>query len=277
MTRHIIEALGKSRIIIEDEKVVDVSKPLVKYCPLFDHHRNVKEITEEFIESNINFRIKDFGMCTYKRQLRMKDFLAFGISEILSTLLKDNVIDCAIMVCEGCGTIIVSESEMAQGVGGRVSGLVETSPIPELIERIGSKNVLDSENASINQIGGIKLAISQGYKNIAVTIAIASDCLKIKEIKKEHPEVNIYTFAVHTTGFSKEDARIIFDNCDVITSCASKHIRDIGDKESVKTVGQSIPIYAGTLKGKEFLELRLDKIGGEKPKKNNPDIPKPLV
>ncbi|MCQ2972719.1 MAG: DUF2099 family protein [archaeon] len=277
MTRHIIEALGKSKIIIENEKVVEVSKPQINYCPLFDHHRCVKEITEEFIENNINFRIEDFGMCTPKRQLKMKDFLAFGISEILSTLIKEKEINCAIMVCEGCGTIIVTESEMAQGVGGRVSGLVETEPIPELIKIVGSENVLDNQNASIDQVKGIELAISQGYKNIAVTIALASDCEKINKIKEENPDVNIYTFAVHTTGLSKEEARIIFDNCDVITSCASKHIRDIGDEESVRTVGQSIPIYSATEKGAEFLELRLSKIGGEKPKKTNPDIPKPLI
>ena len=47
--------------------------------------------------------------------------------------------------------------------------------------------------------------------------------------------------------------------------------------ESIKTVGQSIPIYAKTKKGKEFLEMRLEKIGGEKPKKENPDLPYPLI
>ena len=29
--------------------------------------------------------------------------------------------------------------------------------------------------------------------------------------------------------------------------------------------------------GKRFLELRLEKIGGEKPKKDNPDLPYPLI
>ena len=48
-------------------------------------------------------------------------------------------------------------------------------------------------------------------------------------------------------------------------------------KESIKTVGQSIPIYARTENGKKFLEMRLKKIGGEKPKKDNPDLPHPLI
>ena len=277
MSEHIIEALGLSRITVKDGKVVSVSEPEVEYCPLFDHHRGIKKLTKEVIEKNIQFRIDDFGMCTAKRQLRMKDFLNFGISEIICTLLDEEVIDCVVMVLEGCGTLIVSEPELVQGIGGRVSGLVKTSPIPELIEEIGKENIVDPENASINQIEGIKLAISKGFKNIAVTIAMASDAEKIEKLKQENPDVNIYVFVVHTSKRTPEEARALFDICDVATACASKHMREIGEKESVKIVGQSIPIYARTEDGKRFLEMRLEKIGGEKPKKDNPDLPYPLI
>lgn len=225
----------------------------------------------------MEFRIKDFGMCTKNRQLRMKDHLNFGISEIICTLFKENIIDCAVMVCEGCGTLLIQDGELAQGVGGRVSGLVETSPIPELIERIGAENVLNTKTAEIDQVKGLRKAIRNGYKNIAVTIALASDIEEINRLKEIYPNVNIYVFAVHTTGISKEDARELFDGSDVITACASRHIREIGEKESVKTVGQSIPIYSNTKNGKKFLELRLDHIGGEKPPKENPDLPYPLI
>ena len=277
MSEHVIEALGKSRITIKDGKVVDVTEPEVEYCPLFDHHRGIKKLTKEVIAENIQFRIDDFGMCTPNRQLRMKDFLSFGISEIMCTLLEKQEIDSVVMVLEGCGTIIVNEPELVQGIGGRVSGLVKTSLIPELVPEIGEENVLNPETAEINQVEGIKLAIKQGYKNIAVTITLADDALKINEIKKEYPDVNIYVFVVHTTKTSAEDARILFDSCDVTTGCASKHIREIGEKESLKTVGQSIPIFAKTENGKRFLELRLEKIGGEKPKKENPDLPYPMI
>lgn len=277
MSRHIIEALGLSRITVENGKVVDVTEPQVEYCPLFDHHRGIKKLTKDVIAENIQFRIDDFGMCTPKRQLRMKDFLNFGISEILCTLLEKHEIDSVVMVLEGCGTVIVNEPELVQGIGGRVSGLVETSPIPELVPEIGEKNVLNPETAEIDQIEGIKLAIREGYKNIAVTITLAGDAEKINELKKEYPDVNIYVFVVHTSKRTPEEARILFDACDVATACASKNIREIGDEESIKTVGQSIPIYAKTDDGKRFLELRLEKIGGEKPKKENPDLPYPLI
>ena len=276
MSEHIVEAIGLSKVTIKDGKVIDVSEPKLDYCPLFHHYRGMEKITKEAIWDNIQFRIDDFGMCTANRKLRMKDFLSFGISEIMSTLIEKNVIDCVVMVCEGCGTLIVTESELVQGIGGRVSGLVKTQPIPELFDQLGIENILEPETAKIDQIAGVELAIKQGYKNIAVTIALAQDGLKIQELKKAHPDVNIYTFVVHTSNKTKEEARILFDNCDVATACASKYIREIGDKESLKTVGQSVPIYSKTEDGKKFLEMRLEKIGPKKPKQN-PEIPNPLL
>ncbi|MBQ2635142.1 MAG: DUF2099 family protein [Methanobrevibacter sp.] len=277
MSEHIIEALGLSQITIKDGKVVDVTEPEVEYCPLFDHHRGIKKLTKEVIAENIQFRIDDFGMCTANRQLRMKDFLSFGISEIMCTLLDEGEIDYVVMVLEGCGTVIVTEPELVQGIGGRVSGLVKTSPIPELVPEIGEDNIVNIKTAEINQIEGIKNAIKQGYKNIAVTVALASDIDGINKLKSENPDVNIYVFVVHTSKRSAEDTRKLFDGCDVATGCASKNMREIGYNESVKIVGQSIPIFAKTEDGKRFLEMRLDKIGGEKPKKDNPDLPYPLI
>ncbi|MCC7553286.1 MAG: DUF2099 family protein [Methanobacteriaceae archaeon] len=277
MDEHIIEALGKAKIVIKDGKIKEIGEAQIEYCPLFHKYRNIEKIDKKAINENINFRINDFGMCTPERELRMKDYLSFGISEIISTLLDDEIIDSAIIVCEGCGTIIINEGELVQGIGGRVSGLVKTSPIPEIISKIGKENILNSKTAKIDQIEGLKLAISKGYKNIAITIAIASDAIKINEVKKENPNVNIYSFAVHTTALTKKDAEDLFNNSDVITSCASKYIREIGDNNSLKKVGQSIPIYARTEDGKRFLEKRLEKIGGEKSKKENPPIPDPLI
>lgn len=277
MSEHIIEALGLSRIRIKDGKVIEVSEPEVEYCPLFDHHRGIKKLTPEVIAENIEFRIDDFGMCTPNRQLRMKDYLNFGISEIMSTLLDKNMIDCVVMVLEGCGTLIVNEPELVQGIGGRVSGLVKTSPIPELIAKFDKELIVNPEIAEINQIKGIELAIEHGFKNIAVTVALAEDAEKIKQLQNENPDINIYVFVVHTSKLSAHDARALFDVCDVATGCASKNMREIGEAESVKIVGQSIPIFARTEMGKKFLEMRLDKIGGEKPKKDNPDLPHPLI
>ena len=251
MDKHVIEALGKARVTVQDGKVVDVEEPKIEYCPLFHKHRGIEKLTEEEIRNNIQFRIDDFGMCTKDRVLRLKDFLSFGISEILSTLLDENIIDCVVMVCEGCGTVLVTESELAQGVGGRVSGLVETSPIPELIGQFLPNHVLDEENASIDQVEGFRLAIENGYKNIAVTLCYPEDGVILRELEKE-----LY---------------------DVVTGCASKPIREVGAERALCSVGTSIPIFAASEKGKEFVKLRLDKIGGPKKKTGNSRHPEPLI
>ena len=277
MDKHVIEALGRAKITIQDGKVVDVGEPMIEYCPLFHKHRGIEKLTEDKIAENIQFRIDDFGMCMPNRQLRLKDFLSFGISEILSTLLADNLIDCAVMVCEGCGTVIVTESELAQGVGGRVSGLVETSPIPELIGEFLPNHVWDEENASIDQVEGFKLAIENGYKNIAVTITLPEDGIILRELEKEYDDVNLYLFGVHSTGLTREESEFMFDVCDVQTACANKHLRDIAEEENIFSVGSSIPIYAGSEKGEEFIKLRLDKIGGPKKKTGNSRPPHPLI
>jgi len=280
MDEHIIEAMGKAKVTIKNGEVIKVEDPLIEYCPLFHKHRGIEKLDKESIKENIQFRIDDFGMCSPEREVKMKDFLSFGISETLSTLLDENIIDCAIMVCEGCGTVIVTDSEMAQGIGGRVSGLSKTSLIPEVVKKVGEENVLDKENAKINQIEGIELAKSYGYENIAVTITKGEDGKKIRSLKKEYDEkgenINIYLFAVHNTGVDKEEAEQLFDCCDVVTACASKSVREIGEKIATKKVGESIPIYGATEKGKEFLELRVEKIGGMKSKKD-PKLPKPLI
>ena len=39
--RHVIEAMGKTKVVIEDGKVVSVGKPAVIYCPLFMKHRGI--------------------------------------------------------------------------------------------------------------------------------------------------------------------------------------------------------------------------------------------
>ena len=100
MGRHVTECLGKTRVVIEDGKVVEVGKPRIKSCPLFKKYRGIEEFNEQTIRENIEYRIDKFGMCTENRETRMHYFLSFGISEIMSLALKDGLIDAAVMAAE---------------------------------------------------------------------------------------------------------------------------------------------------------------------------------
>ena len=276
MDEHIIEALGRTRVVVREGKVVEVGEPKINYCPIFDKNRGIKEITSEAVRKNIEFRIKDFGMCTSERKLRMKDFLSFGVSETLSTLLDENMIDCAVIVSEGCGTVILTDPEFVQGMAGRISAFISTTPITQIIETIGPENVFDPETAEINQIKGVLKAIDTGYRNIAVSVVSAEDAKKLRGIEKDNEDVNIYIFAAHVTEMSEEDAKVLFDTADIITSCASKYINEVGKDREVFKVGTSVPIFGPTESGEKFLKTRLEKIGGLK-NKPNAKIPDPLI
>lgn len=276
MDEHVIEALGKAKVKVKNGKVVEVGEPKIDYCPIFDKYRGIKKLTPETIKENIEFRIEEFGMCTEDRTMRMQDFLSFGVSETLTTLIEEGEIDSVVSVCEGCGTVILTEPELVQGTGGRVSGLVSTCPIERVIDEIGRDKVLDPDNATIDQIAGTLKAIEMGFKKIAVTIVSAEDAKKLREIEAENDGVKIFIFVAHVTEMSRENALTIFENADVVTGCASKYIRAIGKEKEYFVAGDSIPIFGVTDEGKKFLELRIKKIGGLKEKKD-PKIPKPLI
>lgn len=272
MNRHVIEALGRTRVVVEDGKVVEVGRPEVEYCPLFAKVRNIQVITPEAVRENIEYRIKDFGMCTPRRLLRMRDFLSFGVSELLGTALSRGMLDAAVVACEGAGTVVVADPELVQGIGGRVSGIVETSPIDEIIDGIGRDMVLDPEKAMIGQYEGVRLAFLRGFKRVGVTVASASEAQRIREEFGQRVAI----FAVHTSGRTAQEAEIFFDTCDIITACASGPIRAAAKERALLQVGNKVPIYAASLWGEILLRTRLEQLNH--PNVTSPeDPPRPLI
>jgi len=269
--RHVLEALGKTRVVVENGRVVEVGEPLIEYCPLFYKYRGIEKITPDTVMKNIQFRIEDFGICTPHRKLRMRDFLSFGVSEMLAMCVEEGLLDCAVIVSDGAGTVVVPDPELIQGIGGRISGVVETAPIPEIIDSIGRDHVLNPLTAEIDQVKGVALAEKLGYRRIGVTVASSTDAGKIREMMGERAVI----FGVHVTGITEEEADELFDFCDIITSCASKAVREVGEKRGLLRVGNKIPIYASSEKGAVIMRRRLELTGhkgsGEK------DSPRPLI
>jgi putative methanogenesis marker protein 8 len=265
-----MEALGKTRVVIEDGKVVEVGEPEVTYCPLFFKHRGIERITKEIVRENMEFRIRDFGMCTPQRRLRMKDFLSFGVSELMGMALEKDLLDCVVIVCDGAGTVIVKEPALAQGIGGRVSGILETSPIEEIIGAIGRDMVLDPERASIDQLEGVRKARKMGFRRIGVSVAMAKDA---EAIRKELGD-DAVIFAVHTSGLRMDDVAVIFRSSDIVTGCASSGVHQLGDG-SCRRAGSKVPVYAVSGAGGAILDARLAQM---KDYKEGPeDFPRPLI
>jgi putative methanogenesis marker protein 8 len=249
---HIIEAIGRSRVVIRDGRVVEVGEPLISDCPLAKRFAfPIPEITKDAIKANIEHRIEAFGMCTPRREVcDTREFVGFGASELLSFGLRSGLIDAAVLACDGAGTVIVTRPEMAQGIGGRMSGLVRTSPHRAVIDRIeqGGGIVLDREQARIDQLAGAALAVSEGYQNIAVTVTSPGIAESIRRI---HPDT--FIFAVHVTGLSDEEAEMLTSVSDLVTSCASASIREIAGAGALLQAGITVPIFAMTHKGKYLI------------------------
>jgi putative methanogenesis marker protein 8 len=250
---HIIEAMGRCRVVIRDGKVVEVGESQISDCPLAKRFAfPVPAITKDAIRANIEHRIQAFGMCTPDREVcDTREFVGFGASELLSFGLYAGLIDAAVLACDGAGTVIVTKPEMAQGIGGRMSGLVKTSPHAAVIDRIerGGGIVLDRDHARIDQLAGVALAVAEGNRNIAVTVASPG----IAEIiRRVHPDT--FIFAVHVTGLSREEAELFASVSDLVTSCASGTIREVAGAGALLQAGITVPIFAMTPKGK-FLIL----------------------
>lgn len=249
---HIIEAIGRCRIVIRDGKVVEVGEAQVRDCPLAKKFAvPVSPIGKEAVKGNIEGRIRAWGMCTPRREVSdTREFVGFGASEVLSFGLKAGLIDAAVIACDGAGTVVVAKPSLVQGIGGRMSGLVKTVPYPEVIGRIeaGGGVVVDPARATLDQVAGVKRAYELGYQNIAVTVALPDDAVRIR---KEYPRA--FIFAVHVTGHSRSDAEKLAGASDIVTSCASGTIREIAGKKALLQAGVSVPIFAMTKRAKDLI------------------------
>jgi len=259
--RHVMEALGKTRVVVENGKVVEVGEPQTEYCPIFDKVRGIKKFTSRTAKENIEFRMKDFGMFTGDRAIEMEIFVGFGASETFMTGLRRGLLDTCVTACDGAGTVITSNPKLAQGMGSRISGLIETAPIPNLIRRIEDVGgvVLDREKATIDQVAGVKKAIELGYKKIGVSVTNAKDMRAIRELERKN-KVQVIGFGVHITGMPEDEAKEFLSLVDMTTGCTSKWVRGCIAGKTIAQFGTAIPIFAITQCGKELLLERAKEV-----------------
>ncbi|HEX3001402.1 MAG TPA: methanogenesis marker 8 protein [Methanoregula sp.] len=247
-----IEAIGRCRIVIRNGKVVEVEEPVIRDCPLAKRFAYpIPDIKTESVKANIEHRIKAFGMCTPDREvIDNREFVGFGASEILSFGLQAKLLDAAVIACDGAGTVVVTQPAMAQGIGGRMSGLFSTCPYPQVMDRIekGGGYVLDRKHATMDPVAGVALAKEKGFRKIAVTVARPEAAESIRRI---HPDTLI--FGVHVTGLNQDEACRLVAASDLVTSCASKTIREMAGARALLQAGITIPIFAITKKGKELI------------------------
>ena len=255
---HIMELLGRTRVKVKDERVVESGEPEIEWCPLFDKVRGIKKVTSGAAAGNMAFRIDQYGMFSPRRKLEMGTFVGFGASESMMTGIAKGIIQAAVTVCDGAGTVITSNPQLIQGMGGYISGLAQTDPIPVVIEGIEARggHVFSPSDARIDQVSGARWA-SDGFSRFAVTVADADTAERLRELEEEL-DIKIMVVGVHLTGISSEDASRLLAVADVVTGCASKHIRE--QVKPLVQVGTAVPLFGLTKWGKELLIERAKEV-----------------
>jgi putative methanogenesis marker protein 8 len=135
-----------------------------------------------------------------------------------------------------------------------MSGLVKTTPLPAVIRRIEQHGgiVVDKKGGSIDMPAGVDAAIRHGYKKIAVTVAGPGSA---EAIRMKYPEAII--MAVHVSGLTYEETERLVAVSDLITSCASKPVREIAGRRALVQAGTAIPVFAVTKKGKQLITEKM--------------------
>ncbi len=154
--------------------------------------------------------------------------VSFGASEILADGLNDGLVDAAVVVCEGAGTVIISRPDVLQAAGAHMVGLVKTDPIEEIQDGLEKRGcILIDRQGNIDQVRGFELAAAAGFQRIAVTIA-GKDSFAARRLRQVGERLGKMPFilAVHTTGVGDEEAQVLAECCDLVWACASRAVRE---------------------------------------------------
>jgi putative methanogenesis marker protein 8 len=244
-----------ARVRISEKGVEVLTEPLVECCPLHEVLYGTKHIDAETVRKTVKMKISGFGFCCGNRAFKAEAVVAYGASEMMRVWLEKRLVDCAVVVCEGAGTVITANDRLVQGIGARLTGIIRTSPIHEVIERIEADGgtVLDKATARISQLDGVKRAFNLGFRHVAVSVA-GFQANAISEIRDfvSDADLDVLIFSVCNTCVDKTDVEHIA-KADVACASASKMVRrEIGSKALLQ-LGVTIPVYALTEKSKRLV------------------------
>jgi putative methanogenesis marker protein 8 len=255
MVEHKLE-MAKALVVIKDGEIIVQSDPKVRRCPLRGDIYGCQEENAETVKRVLQKHMSELGMYGINRILDAHEVaVSFGASEIINNAMVEGLVDAAVVVCEGAGTVVVDRPEVLQAIGAHMTGLLSTEPIREIQDGLKKRGcLLLDDSCMINQLEGFKKAVESGFLKIAITIdgQRAFEAAMIKAISKNSVRQPII-LAVHTTGISEDEALALANNCDIVWACASKAVRDVVGKRAKLQIGVSIPVFALTFEGKRLI------------------------
>lgn len=253
MSEHLLE-MAKALVRVKDGKMEVLTDPKIRCCPLRKDLYGLAEESRETIEKVLKEHMDDLGMYSPDRVLELDvKPVSFGASEILTDAMAEGLVDAAVVVCEGAGTVVVARSEVLQAVGAHMTGLIKTEPIKEIQCGLNERGCLLIDwQGTIDQVQGFLRAKAAGFRRIAVTSASASEAKKLREMGAAMGNRPLI-LGVHTTGISVNDALMLAESCDLVWACASKAVREIVGPLAKLQIGISIPVFALSFEGKQLI------------------------
>ncbi len=252
--KHEIYCCG-SRVRISEKGIDVLTEPTVGYCPLHEALYGTKKVDAETVQKSVEKKIAGYGFCCAQRVFDPESIVAYGASEMMKVWLEKGLIDCTVIVCEGAGTVITTNGNLVQAIGARLTGIVKTSPIKQVIKHIEANGgvVLNKAAARIDQVDGVNRAFKLGFKRIAVSIAgfQAKAVSKIRKFER-NAGLDVLVFSVCNTCVGENDIKNIAQ-ADVACASASKLVRTKIGKNALLQLGVTIPVYAMTEKGKRLV------------------------
>ena len=248
---HVIEIAG-ARIWIKDGRAEALTDPRVRTCPLRQRLYGHGEESRETVLDSLSRNMGEIGMYTADRRLEMDErTVTFGASEIIADALKDDLLDCAVTVCDGAGTVIVTRADVMQAIGAHMTGVISTSPFESVQRSLESRGcVIVDRGARVDQVEGYRMALDLGHRRIAVTVSglDAQACRMIRKLPGEG-----VIFVCHNTALGVEDAEMVRDHADIVYACASRNVRGIVGPRALVQIGKAIPVFGLTANGKRLI------------------------
>src|SRR5512136_1567016 len=157
MVEHKLE-MAKALVVIKDGEIVVQSDPKVRRCPLRSDIYGCQEENEETVKKVLQKHMNELGMYGTNRILDAHEVaVSFGASEIINNAMVEGLVDAAVVVCEGAGTVVVDRPEVLQAIGAHMTGLLSTEPIREIQDGLRNRGcLLLDDSCTINQFDGFK-------------------------------------------------------------------------------------------------------------------------
>ncbi len=240
-----------AKVLVRDCEVEVLTEPAVISCPFVKATYKIDRIDRNAVKMIVEDKIRKFGYFCPNRLLKSDLAVPFGSSEMISSVMNE-LIDCAVVVCDGAGSVIAWNPELVQGIGARMNGLLKTTPIPEVIDRIRKSGGEVLSEPRIDQVSAVKEAIKMGFKRIAVTVIgpMADEIGRLRDIERKEG-IKLAIFSTCNTLVPEEDMEYL-EMADIVCASASRSIiKRIGPK-ALMQLGIHIPVFILTKLGRKI-------------------------